>query len=43
MAFRRGPKIVTDGLVLAMDAASKRSYPGSGTIITDILEATGEH
>ena len=41
MAFRRGPKIVTEGLVLAMDAASKRSYPGSGTIITDILEATG--
>jgi hypothetical protein len=26
-----GPNIVTDGLVLALDAASKRSYPGSET------------
>ncbi len=25
-----GPHIVTDQLVLAMDAASARSYPGSG-------------
>ena len=37
MAFSRGPRIVTDGLVLAMDAASKRSYPGSGTSFTDII------
>jgi hypothetical protein len=26
-----GPDIVTDGLVLALDAGSTRSYPGSGT------------
>lgn len=31
MGFHRGPKIVTDGLVLALDAANHKSYPGSGT------------
>jgi hypothetical protein len=36
MGFSRGPKIVTDGLVLALDAGSKKSYPGSGTNITDL-------
>jgi hypothetical protein len=36
MAFNRGPKIVTQGLVLALDAASKNSYPGSGTTWTDL-------
>ena len=36
MGFFRGPNIVTDGLVLALDAASPRSYPGSGTSITNI-------
>ena len=29
-------KIVTDGLVLCLDAADKNSYPGSGTTWTDI-------
>ena len=29
MAFKRGPKIITDGLVLYLDAANHRSYPGS--------------
>jgi hypothetical protein len=29
-------KIVTDGLVLALDAADKNSYPGSGTTWTDM-------
>jgi hypothetical protein len=29
-------KIVTDGLVLALDAADRNSYPGSGTTWTDI-------
>ena len=32
------PKIVTDGLVLYLDAANKRSYPGSGT---DWLDLSG--
>ena len=44
MAFFRGPNIVTDGLVLALDAASKSSYPGSGTTWYDLtpnsLDAT---
>jgi len=36
MAGSTGPKIVTDGLVLALDAANKKSYLGSGTSITDL-------
>jgi hypothetical protein len=36
MAFGNGPRIVTDGLVLALDAADKNSYPGSGTTWTDL-------
>lgn len=36
MGFFRGPNIVRDGLVLALDAASPRSYPGSGTTWTDL-------
>ena len=36
MAFGNGPKVVTDGLVLALDAADKNSYPGSGTTWNDI-------
>ena len=36
MGFYRGPNIVTDGLVFAVDAASARSYPGSGTTATDL-------
>ena len=31
MAYFSGPNIVTDGLVLALDAASERSYPGTGS------------
>jgi hypothetical protein len=31
MAEIHGPKIVRDGLVLALDAADKNSYPGTGT------------
>ena len=31
MAFNYSPKTVTDGLVFAVDAANKKSYPGSGT------------
>jgi hypothetical protein len=36
MAFGNGPKIVTDGLVLALDAADKNSYPGTGTSWSDL-------
>ena len=31
-----GPKIVTNGLVLALDAADKNSYSGTGTTWTDV-------
>ena len=33
-----GKSIVTDGLVLHLDAANKKSYPGSGTIWSDLSE-----
>jgi hypothetical protein len=36
MALSRGPKIVTNGLVLAVDAADKNSYKGSGTTWKDV-------
>jgi hypothetical protein len=36
MAFANGPKIVTDGLVLSLDAADRNSYPGSGTAWNDL-------
>ena len=31
-----GPHIVQDGLIFAIDAGSARSYPGSGTVVTDL-------
>jgi hypothetical protein len=31
MSFAHSPKIVTDGLVLSLDAGNTKSYPGSGT------------
>jgi len=31
MSLLHSPKIVTDGLVLCLDAANRKSYPGSGT------------
>ena len=37
MGFYRGPNIVTDGLVFAVDAGSTRSYPGSGTTATSLV------
>jgi hypothetical protein len=36
MAFGNGPRIVTSGLVLSLDAADRNSYPGSGTIWYDV-------
>ncbi len=41
MAFNYSPKIVTDGLVLAVDAANKKSYPGSGTTWNDLVGGNG--
>ncbi len=36
MAVTYNPKIVMDGLVMCMDAANIRSYPGSGTTWNDL-------
>ena len=36
MATNGGPNIIEDGLVFAVDAANKKSYPGSGTTWTDL-------
>jgi hypothetical protein len=36
MTIGYGPSIVTSGLVLALDAADRNSYPGSGTTWTDL-------
>jgi hypothetical protein len=36
MALAHSPRIVTDGLVLALDAGNTKSYPGSGTAWTDL-------
>jgi hypothetical protein len=38
MAFNYSPKIITNGLVLALDAANPRSYPGTGTAWTDLSQ-----
>jgi len=40
MSFSNGGRIVTSGLVLALDAADKNSLPGSGTTWTN-LSGTG--
>ena len=39
MSFRRGPNIITEGLVSYYDAANLRSYPGTGTNWKDIANS----
>jgi len=36
MALHHSPRVVTDGLVLCLDAASRESYPGSGNVWRDL-------
>jgi hypothetical protein len=36
MSYANGPKIVTDGLVLCLDAGNSKSYGGSGTVWNDL-------
>ncbi|CAB4160460.1 Concanavalin A-like lectin/glucanases superfamily [uncultured Caudovirales phage] len=36
MAFNYSPRINTEGLILYLDAANTRSYPGTGTTWTDL-------
>lgn len=42
MAFHYSPRVITNGLILALDAANRNSYPGSGTTIYD-LSGNGAH
>lgn len=42
MALAHNPKIITDGLVLCLDAANPKSYPGTGTTWYD-LSGNGNH
>lgn len=36
MSYNNGPRIVTNGLVLCLDAANSKSYSGSGTLWSDL-------
>jgi hypothetical protein len=36
MSYHNGPRIVTNGLVLYLDAGNNKSYPGSGTAWNDL-------
>jgi hypothetical protein len=36
MSVSGGPDLIQDGLVLCLDAANTKSYPGSGTVWTDL-------
>ena len=36
MGLHHSPRIVTDGLILCLDAADKNSYPGSGNTWYDL-------
>jgi len=36
MSYTNGPKIVSDGLVLCLDAGNNKSYPSSGTSWSDL-------
>lgn len=42
MSIAYNPKIVTNGLVAAIDASNPRSYPGTGTTVYDI-SGNGNH
>jgi hypothetical protein len=42
MALHHSPTIVRNGLVLYLDAANQKSYPGTGTVWTD-LSGNGNH
>jgi hypothetical protein len=37
MGTSYAPNIVKDGLIFSVDAANPRSYPGSGTTVTDLI------
>jgi hypothetical protein len=37
MSLAHSPSIITNGLVLCLDAANRKSYPGSGTTWTNLI------
>jgi hypothetical protein len=37
MGIGYNTSVVRDGLVLYLDAANRKSYPGSGTVVKDIV------
>ena len=37
MGLSHSPSIVTSGLAFCLDAANTKSYPGSGTVVTDLV------
>lgn len=39
MSYHNGPKIVTDGLVLCLDAGNTKSYPGTGTTWNNLINS----
>jgi hypothetical protein len=41
MGITYNPRVITDGLVLALDAGNRKSYPGSGTTWTDLSVRSG--
>lgn len=43
MGVGYNPKIVTDGLVLCLDATNPKSYPGTGTTWTDLSGSNYHH
>ncbi len=43
MGLTHSPRIVTDGLVLCLDAANLKSYPGSGTSWNDLSKNGYNH
>lgn len=40
MAICRNPNIVTDGLVFYMDPANPKTYPRTGTLVSDLMSTT---
>ena len=40
MTVNYNPSVVTSGLVMSLDAANPRSYPGSGTTVYDVVGTT---
>jgi hypothetical protein len=42
MSTQYSPRVITDGLVLCLDAASRESYPGSGNVWKDLSNVIGD-